>query len=348
MLNSNKLLLFLILLFSCTLYGANDYSLGIATPHDPVKVYHGGHYLGETPLNIRKKEGTYLLFFKKKGYDDAEIRYELKKDSKIFFEKIYPNNGPYPITFKTDLPSKFKYKKESGDTPKTILLKKGKYLIELSNSVAGLQQYKINITKEEVFNFKMNRGFNWIIISPNFEFWYQSFSDWNTPYKERYKEDAKSTYILLGLKARLFVWSWRYFDFDILGGGFSINAQFDKIYSYQFHLLEFNFNPIESLSFQFNIGPIGGDVTRFISNGVYEETCIDSTCKLDNRIDYAVSLIGGKVTYKYTFMSIFSISTYLGGYFSNHLNFDSLFTNEDKDVIYGWMFNLGAKVDFKF
>ncbi len=331
--------------------GVETFLLKITTPYDPVNVYHGGESFGITPLTVKVPKGTYLLKFKKEGYDDAETRYELKKDSKLSFTEIYTKGGPYPITFKTKLPSTFRYKKEVGKTPKTIYLKAGKYKIELENNIAGNKKFDIDVTTAEEFSFKMNRGFNWIILSPNFEFWYQSFSDWNTPYKERYQEDAKSTYMLIGLKARLFVWNWKYFDLDILGGGFSVNAQFDKIYSYQFHLLEFNFKPIESLSFQFNLGPIGGDITRlYYGDKTKEERCSEDNknCKPDDRIEYAMSLLGGKATYTYRFMQMFSLSTYLGAYFSNHSNFDSLFTNEDKDVIYGWMFNFGIKVDVKF
>jgi hypothetical protein len=216
--------------------GVETFLLTIKTKYDPVNVYHGGESFGITPLTVKVPKGTYLLKFKKEGYDDAETKYELNKDSKLFFNKLYTKDGPYPITITTKLPSTFKYKKEMGDTPKTIWLKKGKHKIELENDIAGVKNFNIDVTTEENFNFKMNMGFSYVNLAPNFEFWYQSF-----PWRQ------ESTYLLLGIKARFFVWSWKYFDLDIIGGGFSMNMQFDKIYSWQFHILEFNIKPTNYL-----------------------------------------------------------------------------------------------------
>ncbi len=308
--------------------GVETALLTIRTPYDPVNVYHGGESFGITPLTVKVPKGTYLLKFKKKGYDDAETKYELKKDSKLFFKKIYTKGGPYPVTITTKLPAKFKYKKESGRTPQTIWLKKGIHKIQLENNIAGVREFNINVETEDEFNFKMNRGFSWINLSPDFEFWYQSF-----PWQQ------KSTYLLLGIKARFFVWNWKYFDLDILGGGFSMNLQFDKIYSWQFHILEFNIKPLPYLILQFNLGPVGGDITRFYYSGSKNE---------NDRIEYAMTLAGGKITYRYAVLNMLSVNTYFGAYWGNHTGEDSLKTKDDVDEEYGWLFNSGVSVNVRF
>jgi len=340
--------------------GIETVLLTIKTPYDPVNVYHGGENFGITPLTVKVPKGTYLLKFKKEGYDDAETKYELKKDSKLFFKKIYTKGGPYPVTITTKLPSTFKYKKEIGNTPKTIYLKKGTHKVQLENDIAGLKEFNIDITTEEEFNFKMNRGFSYVTLSPNFEFWYQNF-----PWQQ------KSTYLMLGIKARFFVWNWKYFDLDIIGGGFSMNMQFDKIYSWQFHILEFNIKPTSYLTLRLNLGPIGGDVTRFYYSGnkATKEVTKDGnkTLELVDRVEYAMALAGAKINYKYTIFNMLSINAYLGFYWGNHSNEDSLYTEKDsyevpdptptnpdntKSVMieedYGWLFNAGISVDVKF
>ena len=288
--------------------------LSINTNPDGVNIYNGNKIIGISPVTLQLPAGVYNLTFHKKGYDRLERKVELFKNEKIDIKQMYHEGGPYPVTIKTKLPSKLYYKgKLIGETTRTIDLKSGNHKIELENDVAGRKFFNIEVNGVSEKTFAMNYGFKWAKIGLNTEYWNMKFDNQTT-----------SNVFLFGINSSLFIWNWKYFEIDALGGGFSFGL--NKMMSWRFHVAGITVKPLKNLTLNLSAGPLLGDFIR-----IY-----------DNDKNIWLTYAGAKIGYRYNINNLIGIKLYSSFYYGASNSKESSYTNtKETDTDKGFMINLG-------
>jgi len=266
-------------------------------------------------LKIKLAQGEYNVSLKMNGYDTVSRKITLNESKTVDFGEVYKTGGPYPITIKTKIKSKvFINDKFIAYTPVEVRLKKATYKLNLYNELAGNKTYQINVLKSENFYYKMNNKFSLIEFSLNSNYLYTNF-----PFQRN------SSHFLIGFDIELFKWSWEYLDFNILGGGFYIGLNNDKIM--KLHLLGLDFKPIQSIKINFSIGPFLGDFINLY----------------DNIQDSYMTFGGIKLEYNKFINNIFYIKAATSVYYGTKNSKDNFYSDKDDSMDNGFIFstNLG-------
>jgi len=263
-------------------------------------------------LKLTLKSGKYEIRVSKKGYESKTLKINLSDYIKkpLDFGEIYKKGGPYPIKIKTGVRSKlFINDKFLGFTPIEVKLKSGTYKLNLYNDIANNKKFEIKVSKPSEFYYKMNNGFSFIDINLNSMYLYTSF-----PWQK------KSSHFFFGIDAKLFIWNWKYFDIDIIGGG--IYQAFDQEIFHKLHLFEVNFKPIENLRINIAIGPFLGDFIDY-----------------DNVEDLYRTFGGLKIEYRKVFGGLWYLNFETAAYYGTKNSEHSYYSSNDNSMDNGWLFS---------
>ena len=272
--------------------------------------------LNNGKLKVDLSRGKYKIILRK---NNKELHKEINLDKNITIQ-FYKFNGPYPIEIKTDIKSKLFYnKKLIGFTPQIIELKKGIHKIKLYNKESGYKEFSIKVDKPDSFILNMSKGFKYLDLSLKTSYFYTDF-----PFQK------DSSHFLFGIDLKLFNWSWKRFDIDILGGGFYFGLNDYKLF--KFHLFNVNYKPIKNLKINIAIGPLLGDFIR-----IY-----------DNDENLWLTYAGAKLGYQYSINNLIGLKVYSSFYYGASNSKESAYTNtKETDTDKGFMINLGFRIIVK-
>ncbi len=268
--------------------------------------------LNNGKLKLNLAIGKYEIVLDKNG-KKIHKTIDLNKNTSIQF---YDFDGPFPIKIKTDTKSKLFYnKKLIGFTPQVIELKKGEHKIRLYNKNSGYKEFDIKVIKPDSFSFNMSKSFKYIDLSLKSSYIYTDF-----PFQR------ESSHTLLGVDLKLFNWSWKSFDIDIIGGGFYFGLNDYKMF--KFHLFNINYKPIKNLKINIAIGPLLGNFINLYDN-----------------IQDSYNTYGGiKIEYNKIFNNIFYLKVESSLYFGNKNSKNSFYSENNNDMDNGFLFSTSLGV----
>ena len=262
-------------------------------------------------LKVKLPIGKYTIFVKNdKSKTETETLF-LKRNKKIFLEKLYI------VKIKTKKESKlFLEDKYYGLTPLVFSIKKGVYKIKLHNETIE-KEFKLNVSKSKEFYFPMDKKFNWVEFNLGTNYIHKFFSG---------KEN--NNHLLLGGNIKLFNWYFKYFNIDILGAGFYFGLNSYKLF--KIHILNLDFKILKDLKIDLSLGPFLGDTLMLY----------------DNKKDYYISYGGIDFKYNRKIMNHIYLNVEMSIYYGATNSQKSLYNPTDNSMDNGFIFSSIVGLNF--